>query len=250
MTEVGELMGVQMSCLLSPMDEPLGRTVGNALEVAECVEILQGGGPADSITLILDLAQKVSTSRAISCSMARREGRVAEVRAAGRAQRGSAEVRRIRASIVRRVFARSSRARRNDLEMDAEAIVARPSMLGAGRQRAEDASTSRVAFPSKKVGESGGKVNRDVIHARTKRAFDPCCLCSRAASCDLIMRRFYVMLRARCVRCLSCERRHQTPRRSLRPPHHPVAAARERRAEPGAVQRCDLLRDRQEGARC
>jgi hypothetical protein len=45
MTEVGNLMGVKVTHLLSPIDEPLGRTVGNAREVAECVEMLQGGGP-------------------------------------------------------------------------------------------------------------------------------------------------------------------------------------------------------------
>ena len=63
MTKVGELMGVQVSHLLSPMDEPLGRTVGNALEVAECVEVLQGGGPPDVVKLVLDLAEKVSTAK-------------------------------------------------------------------------------------------------------------------------------------------------------------------------------------------
>src|SRR6266403_770507 len=62
MTNVGESMGVKMSHLLSPMDEPLGRAVGNALEVAECVEILQGGGPPDLVKLIVDLAKKVSTT--------------------------------------------------------------------------------------------------------------------------------------------------------------------------------------------
>src|SRR3954466_8385426 len=62
MTTVGERMGVQMSHLLSAMDEPLGRAVGNALEVAECVEILQGEGPTDLVNLILDLAVNVSTS--------------------------------------------------------------------------------------------------------------------------------------------------------------------------------------------
>lgn len=46
MTKVGKLMGVKVSHLLSPMDEPLGRTVGNALEVAECAEVLQGGDRA------------------------------------------------------------------------------------------------------------------------------------------------------------------------------------------------------------
>src|SRR5437588_4794060 len=56
MTKVGKLMGVEVTNLLSPMDEPQGRSVGNALEVAECVEILHGGGPRDLIKLIVDLA--------------------------------------------------------------------------------------------------------------------------------------------------------------------------------------------------
>jgi len=41
MTSVGELMGVKMSHLLTRMEEPLGTHVGNALEIAECVETLQ-----------------------------------------------------------------------------------------------------------------------------------------------------------------------------------------------------------------
>ena len=60
MKSVGESMKVKTSYLLNPMDEPLGRNVGNALEIAECVEILQGGGPKDLIKLIVDLAEKVS----------------------------------------------------------------------------------------------------------------------------------------------------------------------------------------------
>src|SRR5438876_238764 len=39
MTSVGESMNVKMSHLLSPMDEPLGRAVGNALEVGEKVDV-------------------------------------------------------------------------------------------------------------------------------------------------------------------------------------------------------------------
>lgn len=59
MVSVGESMGVEMATLLTPMQEPLGRAIGNALAIAECVDILHGTGPADLVTLILDLAQKV-----------------------------------------------------------------------------------------------------------------------------------------------------------------------------------------------
>ncbi len=58
----GEGNGVRTTFLLSPMDEPLGRTVGNALEVREAVETLQGRGPDDLVDITLDLAAAVSDS--------------------------------------------------------------------------------------------------------------------------------------------------------------------------------------------
>ena len=64
MVAVGRGAGVETHALLKPMDQPLGHTVGNALEVAECVEVLRGGGPQDLVELTLDLAVKlVVTSR-------------------------------------------------------------------------------------------------------------------------------------------------------------------------------------------
>ncbi len=56
MVAVGSGAGVETQALLNPMDQPLGVTAGNALEVAECVEVLQGGGPDDLVDLTLELA--------------------------------------------------------------------------------------------------------------------------------------------------------------------------------------------------
>ena len=56
MVETGERMGKQMVALITNMDQPLGRMVGNAMEVQECIEILHGGGPEDLRELCLHLA--------------------------------------------------------------------------------------------------------------------------------------------------------------------------------------------------
>jgi pyrimidine-nucleoside phosphorylase len=47
MVETGKRMGKKIVALLTDMSQPLGRKVGNALEVIECLEILNGEGPQD-----------------------------------------------------------------------------------------------------------------------------------------------------------------------------------------------------------
>jgi len=47
MIEIGAAHGVRTAALLTAMDTPLGRAVGNAVEVAEALDVLGGGGPAD-----------------------------------------------------------------------------------------------------------------------------------------------------------------------------------------------------------
>jgi len=61
MREVGIAMGVDTSVCYNPMNEPLGHAVGNALEVAESLDILRGCGPSDLREITLDLAEKVAT---------------------------------------------------------------------------------------------------------------------------------------------------------------------------------------------
>ncbi len=59
MVGLGESNGVRTVALLTAMDTVLGRTAGNALEVAETLEVLEGGGPADLIEVTLALAEEM-----------------------------------------------------------------------------------------------------------------------------------------------------------------------------------------------
>jgi pyrimidine-nucleoside phosphorylase len=56
MVETGRRMGKRMMALITDMNQPLGRAVGNANEVAECIEVLKGGGACDLRELSLILA--------------------------------------------------------------------------------------------------------------------------------------------------------------------------------------------------
>ena len=55
----GELAGVRTEALLTAMDAPLGRAVGNALEIIESIETLKGRGPADLEALSVEFASRM-----------------------------------------------------------------------------------------------------------------------------------------------------------------------------------------------
>ncbi|MDQ4037173.1 MAG: thymidine phosphorylase [Actinomycetota bacterium] len=59
MVGIGTEAGVRTTALVTAMDRPLGRSAGNALEVAESVEVLAGGGPPDVVELTVRLAQEM-----------------------------------------------------------------------------------------------------------------------------------------------------------------------------------------------
>jgi thymidine phosphorylase len=59
MVRIGTDHGLPTVALLTDMSVPLGRAVGNALEVAESVEVLRGGGPADVVALTVALAREM-----------------------------------------------------------------------------------------------------------------------------------------------------------------------------------------------
>src|SRR5438270_12017153 len=141
MKSVGESMKVKTSYLLNPMDEPLGHNVGNALEIAECVEILQGGGPPDLIKLIVDLAEKISETPRTQLEKRLQDGTAwKKFVSLVYAQDGDATtleelLDQHRAAIIEPWPAKSAGTAK---KMDAELIGRASVQLGAGRQRADD----------------------------------------------------------------------------------------------------------------
>jgi pyrimidine-nucleoside phosphorylase len=175
MSEVGKSLGVDVSHLLTPMDEPLGRAVGNALEVAEAVEVLQGGGPPDLIALVLDLAEKISAAPRDQLATWLKDGTAwKKFVALVYAQDGDASaLERLlevhRATVIEPLVAPKSG---KVTKMDAQLIGRAAVLLGAGRQAVEDEIDYGVGFSQiKKVGE---KVDKGepllMIHAQDERA--------------------------------------------------------------------------------
>jgi pyrimidine-nucleoside phosphorylase len=56
---IGTHAGVRTEAFITRMDAPLGRTVGNALEIQECIDLLRGEGPSDLNEIVLRLATRM-----------------------------------------------------------------------------------------------------------------------------------------------------------------------------------------------
>jgi pyrimidine-nucleoside phosphorylase len=177
MVDVGREMGVAVHALLNPMSEPTGRSVGNALEVSEALECLDGGGPPDLRALVLELATTIAgvpqatLVGLLDDGSARRK--FAELVAAQGGQPEDltrlAEIHR--APIIREVHAPLGGV---VCRVDAGLIGQATVQLGAGRARASDGVDFAVGFDCLvKCGETvhhGQPLCR--IHARTAVDFE------------------------------------------------------------------------------
>ncbi len=83
MVGIGRGMGKKVAALITDMEQPLGRTAGNALEVAECVETLKGRGPKDLESLSIELAAWMVTLAGVAASLDAARGKVRDALASG-----------------------------------------------------------------------------------------------------------------------------------------------------------------------
>lgn len=138
MVRLGTDSGVKTVALLTDMNTPLGLAVGNAVEVAESLEVLAGGGPADVVELTLALATEMLAAAGVDADPAAvlASGRAMDTwRAMIRAQGGEPEAPLPVARENEVVRASSSGV---VTEVDAYGIGLAAWRLGAGRPRKED----------------------------------------------------------------------------------------------------------------
>jgi pyrimidine-nucleoside phosphorylase/thymidine phosphorylase len=163
---IGGSFGKRTSALLTAMDEPLGRAVGNALEVVEAVELLRGGGPGDLRACTLELCAEMLVLGGAAADRAAALARVQEAIASGRAlekllaicaaQGGDPRALEDPGRLPRAPGRREVPAPRGGTvtAIDAQEIGLAAMSLGAGRARVEDRVDPAVGIVlERKVGD-------------------------------------------------------------------------------------------------
>jgi pyrimidine-nucleoside phosphorylase len=180
MRGLGVEAGMDVVCLISDMEQPLGRAVGNALEVREAYETLTDGGPPDFRELVVESATQLLALSDLELDEESARKRVTTALADGsaleayerwiRAQGGDPDPELLpRAKVVRELSARVSGFVRG---LRAREVAAVAMTLGAGRERKDDPVDHSVgvvclAKPGDQV-EPGEPLA--VIHARDEAA--------------------------------------------------------------------------------
>jgi pyrimidine-nucleoside phosphorylase len=180
MRALGERAGMDVVCLLTDMEQPLGRAVGNALEVREAYETLAGGGPPDFRELVVVAAAQLLALSDLGLDEEAARERVTTALSDGsalgayerwiRAQGGDPDPALLpRAEVVRRVSAPAGRFVR---EVRAREVALVAMELGAGRARKEDPVDHAVGVVC--LRKRGDRVERGdplaEIHARDESA--------------------------------------------------------------------------------
>jgi pyrimidine-nucleoside phosphorylase len=150
MRAIGTRAGKRITCVLTDMDAPIGRTIGNALEIRESIEVLRGGGPRDTRELTIELGAEMLVLGAVAKTVedgraqidkALGDGRALEVfRKVVAAQGGDPRVCDSPGSVLPKAKSRDELALKPGriVAIDSEALGIAALLLGAGRRTKED----------------------------------------------------------------------------------------------------------------
>ncbi|MDR1789027.1 MAG: thymidine phosphorylase [Opitutaceae bacterium] len=168
MAAAGRAMGKPVRALLTSMHEPLGRSVGNALEVAESINALRGNGPADLMRVTTALASQMlllanpalpeSTALETIANALQSGAALRKFRQIIAAQNGDPETvdnpdKLPRASLIKNLLAQNPDHTRIT-DVDALGVAQAALALGAGRHRADDSVDPAVGVDRlPKIGE-------------------------------------------------------------------------------------------------
>ncbi|MGS3971321.1 pyrimidine-nucleoside phosphorylase [Staphylococcus pseudintermedius] len=166
MVKIGNQVGRQTMAIISDMSQPLGRAIGNALELQEAIETLKGEGPEDLTELVLTLGSQMVVLAQKAKDLDEARGMLQEVIDNGKAlekfktflsnQGGDASVVDDPSKLPTAQYQFELPAKRSGVvsEMIANEIGIASMMLGAGRQTKEDVIDLAVGLVlNKKVGD-------------------------------------------------------------------------------------------------
>ena len=169
LVSIGNASGVKTEAVITSMDAPLGRAVGNALEVVECLDVLKGGGPADLVSVSVELTARMLVLGGVAADRLEADRRVRAAIASGAGLERFRQIVEHQGGDPRvvddygRLPSAPSRHRVTApragviTDLDAELIGRASVALGAGRDRVEDAVDPAVgimvlAQPGERVG--------------------------------------------------------------------------------------------------
>lgn len=175
MVDLGNDAGTATKALLTDMSTPLGRKVGNALEVEESIEVLAGGGPSDVVELTLVLAREMLEAAGVhdaDVEKALKDGRAMDKwKQMIKAQGGDPGAKLPVATHTHDVIAVSDGYL---TELDALSVGVSSWRLGAGRARKEDPVQATAGIELHAV--KGEKVSKGqtlfTLHTETPERFE------------------------------------------------------------------------------
>ena len=158
LVSIGNASGVRTQAIITSMDAPLGRAIGNALEVVECLEVLKGRGPDDLVEISIELAARMLVLGRITADHDDARRRIAGAIESGAGLERFRQIVETQGGDARVVDDYSRLPHVNNCRMvtasrggflaglDAELLGRASVVLGAGRNRVEDAVDPSVGI--------------------------------------------------------------------------------------------------------